>query len=188
MILIGIAGKSGSGKTTLSKYLEQKYVNITRVGVDEIVRSNGFTSTRNEIILGIANATMSEKELKSKRKDYASRLDIYVNKKVDEVKKQKSQVIIVDYALLYELKEIWNKLNYKILVTRDKNIIKKGLIKRSGKEKAKYLEIVNEKICENEKEIKVDYRIYNEENLETFYGEIDNIINDIFAKEHINNS
>ena len=188
MILIGIAGKSGSGKTTLSKYLEQKYENIIRVGVDEIVRSHRLTPMRDEIILAIANSTMSEEELKIRRGDYENKLDIYVNKKVDEVKEKSPEIIIVDYALLYSLKEIWNKLNYKIIVRRNSQTIKKGLIKRSGKEKAEMLELVNERICEHDNTIEADYKISNVGNIENFYREIDKIIEDIFERENIENS
>nr|MDE6142074.1 hypothetical protein [Bacilli bacterium] len=93
-----------------------------------------------------------------------------------------------DYALLYSLKEIWNKLNYKIIVRRNSQTIKKGLIKRSGKEKAEMLELVNERICEHDNTIEADYKISNVGNIENFYREIDKIIEDIFERENIENS
>ena len=87
--------------------------------------------------------------------------------------------------MLYELKEIWDKLNYKILITRDESCTKKGLTNRNGKEHAEILAIVNEKICSNEEKFEFDYRIFNDDNIKKFYSDIENIVKDIFEKENI---
>ncbi len=185
MILIGVTGKSGAGKTTLSKYIEKKYPNIIRVGVDEIVRNEGLIKDRNEIIEELLNHNISAQELKAKQLNYRKKLDYYVNEKIRIEETNLTEIAIIDYALLYELPQIWEKLNYKILVTKKEDFTRIGLIKRCGKEKAEKLEIVNKRICVSDESIKVDYKIQNDEDIEKFYRGIDTVIKDILKKSEL---
>ncbi len=181
MLLIGVVGKSGAGKTTFSKYIEEKY-SIIRIDGDEIVRRNGLIQERNAIIEDLTNGQISQEEIKQKQKEYRKKLDHYISLEVQRTAKKSIKIAVVDYVLLYELPQLWDKMDYKILIIKDAKKIAHDLIKRCGKEKAQKLKPVNKMIESSTEKLKVDYKITNNDNIEDFYKQIDITIEDILNK------
>lgn len=183
MIKIGIIGKPGSGKTTLSRYLENKYPNISYLSVDKITTSNEeLHATRDQILLAAYHNNISSERIKQIQLNFRSKLTEAINEKLKQIEDSGKEIVLIDYAVLYTLPSVWDGVQYKLLVTRVDSKRKEGLLRREGKENTKVLDTFSKSICLKEATLDADFFIKNNGSLEDLYVRADAVLDEIKSK------
>lgn len=184
MTTIGITGKFGSGKTTIARYLKEKYPDIGYIEADELVNNNTkLYDIRHEILVDTYN-NLPKNIVEDKIKIYNKELSGLIEKTLKKYETLGTKVVIIDYAVLDILTSLCNNIDFKIVVTRDNDKRKEGLIEREGENVANLLEA----FYTNGKYnfiAKGDYEIKNNSNLDSLYSQAELSVNSIISKKQL---
>lgn len=190
MKIIGITGKSGSGKSTLANLLA-KELNCAGIDVDKI----GHKATNDENIsrklCGIFGKEILEREGIIDRKKLGNivfsdqeKMDIltdvtwdYMQEKIDEILKNKPEIIILEWALL-PISKYWEKSDMKILIQANQDERKKKVIERDEITE-EYFEKRDSKSLDYET-VNADFKFYNEYEKKQMKDFINQIISKLF--------
>ena len=177
-IMIILSSPSGVGKTTLTKKIQQKYQNF-KLSVSHTTRS-----PRSNEVEGVDYYFVTKEKFKNlinnnKFYEYAKIFENYygtLKKNVDENKINYDLVFDIDWQGTKQLSKFKNLKLIKIfLITKDKEDLKKRLIKRNQNSKKE----VEERFKSFEKDVRnwkdYDYIIINE-NLDICFRQLENII------------
>ena len=177
-IMIILSSPSGVGKTTLTKKIQQKYQNF-KLSVSHTTRS-----PRSNEVEGVDYYFVTKEKFKNlisnnKFYEYAKIFENYygtLKKNVDENIINYDLVFDIDWQGTKQLSKFKNLKLIKIfLITKDKEDLKKRLIKRNQNSKKE----VEERFKSFEKDVKnwkdYDYIIINE-NLDICFRQLENII------------
>ena len=190
MKIIGITGKSGSGKSTLANLLA-KELNCAGIDVDKI----GHKATNDENIsrklCGIFGKEILGREGIIDRKKLGNivfsdqeKMDIltdvtwdYMQEKIDEILKNKPEIIILEWALL-PISKYWEKSDVKILIQANQNERKKKVIERDEISE-EYFEKRDSKSLDYET-VNADFKFYNEYEKKQMKDFVNQIISKLF--------
>lgn len=190
MKIIGITGKSGSGKSTLANLLA-KELNCAGIDVDKI----GHKATNDENIsrklCGIFGKEILGREGIIDRKKLGNivfsdqeKMDIltdvtwdYMQEKIDEILKNKPEIIILEWALL-PISKYWEKSDMKILIQANQDERKKKVIERDEITE-EYFEKRDSKSLDYET-VNADFKFYNEYEKKQMKDFINQIISKLF--------
>ena len=190
MKIIGITGKSGSGKSTLANLLA-KELNCAGIDVDKI----GHKATNDENIsrklCGIFGKEILGREGIIDRKKLGNivfsdqeKMDIltdvtwdYMQEKIDEILKNKPEIIILEWALL-PISKYWEKSDMKILIQANQDERQKKVIERDEITE-EYFEKRDSKSLDYET-VNADFKFYNEYEKKQMKDFINQIISKLF--------
>ena len=190
MKIIGITGKSGSGKSTLANLLA-KELNCAGIDVDKI----GHKATNDENIsrklCGIFGKEILGRDGIIDRKKLGNivfsdqeKMDIltdvtwdYMQEKIDEILKNKPEIIILEWALL-PISKYWEKSDMKILIQANQDERKKKVIERDEITE-EYFEKRDSKSLDYET-VNADFKFYNEYEKKQMKDFINQIISKLF--------
>ena len=190
MKIIGITGKSGSGKSTLANLLA-KELNCAGIDVDKI----GHKATNDENIsrklCGIFGKEILGREGIIDRKKLGNivfsdqeKMDIltdvtwdYMQEKIDEILKNKPEIIILEWELL-PISKYWEKSDMKILIQANQDERKKKVIERDEITE-EYFEKRDSKSLDYET-VNADFKFYNEYEKKQMKDFINQIISKLF--------
>lgn len=128
-VIIGVGGNIGSGKTMVSRIFEEfgaHYISADEVGWEVLPEIADKLKQRfNKIIMD--GDTINKKKLRSvvfssrKNLDYLNKLShpILVKKIIGKIEEIESGVVVIDAALLFDWPEIYQSVDYSILVISD---------------------------------------------------------------------
>lgn len=180
MIKVGIIGNPGSGKTTFCRYLKEKYPHIGYLSVDKVTTGNEeLHEARDTILLAAHNQSCSSDEISRMQLDFRSKLSEEVAEELKTLEKSGKKMVLIDYSVLYTLPDLWNSIEYKILLTRDEDKRKEGLLKREGEENIGPLDTFVKSTCVNADSISPDFVIKNNGSLNQLYDESEAVFNEI---------
>lgn len=149
-MIIGITGKSGSGKSYLSEIISQK-INALHLDIDKVSHEILSFSESKEFLLKEFGNSIYENDILNRKKlgkivfkdnDKLKKLNDFCQKKIenrlDEIIKQETRDIILDYALLFLLKQ-FDKCDIKILLKTETEIRLKRVCERENISKEYFL-------------------------------------------------
>ena len=186
-ILLILSSPSGAGKTTLTKKIQQKYQNF-KISVSHTTRS-----PRDNEVEGVDYHFVSEEKFKDliKNKKFYEYAKIFENyygtlkENVDKTIKNFDILFDIDWQGTKQLSKFKNLNLVKIFITTgEKKELKKRLIKRNQNS----IEEIEKRFSSFDEDVKhwkdYDYVIINE-NLETCFKQIENIIKSEKKKPHL---
>jgi dephospho-CoA kinase len=147
-LVIGIGGNIGSGKTTVAKIFESygmRYISADRIG------RSVLTEIANELKRKFGNEIFSGSRLdRNKLRNIVFSNPIYLRilnrlshprllKKIYErLDNNRSKMVVIDAALLFDWPGLLKKIDYPILVTSPKMIKRKRALRRNISKKTFY--------------------------------------------------
>ncbi len=149
-MIIGIMGKSGSGKSTITNLLNEKG-NYLLIDVDkvnhELIEN---TSLKQDIIIRypetLENGKINRQKLgmilyqdKKKMDEYNKLVWLYLEKKLDEMIKNTTKIVILDWMML-PLTKYYNMCDIKILVESSLEIRLERIKKRDKVDEIHFFE------------------------------------------------
>lgn len=178
MIKVGIIGNPGSGKTTICRYLKEKDSDIGYLSVDKVTTGNEeLHAARDEILLAAHNQTKTSDEIAKMQLDFRSKLSKAVAEQLRTLEESGKKIVLIDYSVLYTLPDLWNSVDYKILVTRDDDKRKEGLLKREGEANTETLETFVKATGASTNSIATDFTIKNDGTLNQLYAQASDVHN-----------
>ena len=190
MYKLAITGGIGSGKTTVSEFIGQNYPSVYVFNADK--ESKGHLkrslSLQHRIINTFGSSVTENNKLNIKKLAeiaFSSKLDqeilngimwaevfILINNKIDEYKKKKMSLFVVDAAMIFEAK-LSKFFDSTLLITADKKIRLKRAEKRHNISLEQIKNRMSLQLSERKKTNLADYIIKNNSNLDTLYNNID---------------
>lgn len=149
-MIIGIMGKSGSGKSTITNLLNEKG-NYLLIDVDKINHELiENTSLKQDIIIRypetLENGKINRQKLgmilyqdKKKMDEYNKLVWIYLEKKLDEMIKNTTKIVVLDWMML-PLTKYYNMCDIKILVESSLEIRLERIKKRDKVDEIHFFE------------------------------------------------
>lgn len=186
MKIIGVTGKSGSGKTTLSIKLSEQlncsYISIDKIGhqaTNEPHITEILCNKFGKDILDRDTKKINRKKLgdivfsdKEKMDELTQITWSYMQERLDEILKRKTEYIILEWALL-PISKYWNQCDVKIIVQSDDYERKQRVIERDHISEEYFIKRDSNSM--NYSEVKSDY-IFNNDYKECTIEKMANII------------
>ncbi|KPJ72820.1 hypothetical protein AMJ52_05140 [candidate division TA06 bacterium DG_78] len=131
-IIIGVGGNVGTGKTTVCKFFESwgaHYISADEVGwkvlpeISHALEEKFGKTVMNEEMVdrkGLRDIVFSQRE----NLEYLNKLShpLIIQKILQRIQESTSEMIVIDAALLFDWPEIFEKIDYSILVTAAESI------------------------------------------------------------------
>ncbi|MFQ3360826.1 MAG: dephospho-CoA kinase [Alphaproteobacteria bacterium] len=191
MIVLGLTGSIGMGKTTVAKlfadldvpvFNSDEAVNLIYMKNPDVLKfiKDNFIEYENDII---CKKRISEIVFNDKKKLAILEKFIHplVREKqinfINESKKKKKPLIIIEIPLLYEV-GVHNFIDFSIVVTAPFEIQKSRVLQRKDMSEKKFLNILDRQMPDREKCAKADYIINNLE-IEATKKQVVNLCNKI---------
>ena len=191
MIVLGLTGSIGMGKTTVAKlfadldvpvFNSDEAVNLIYMKNPDVLKfiKDNFIEYENDII---CKKRISEIVFNDKKKLAILEKFIHplVREKqinfINESKKKKKPLIIIEIPLLYEV-GVHNFIDFSIVVTAPFEIQKSRVLQRKDISEKKFLNILDRQMPDREKCAKADYIINNLE-IEATKKQVVNLCNKI---------
>ncbi len=189
MYKLAITGGIGSGKTTVSNYIAENYDSVYLFNADKESKSHlkKSLSIQHKIINVFGSTVTSNNKLDIKKLAevaFSNKVDqnilngimwaevfILINNKIEECKKNKVTLFIVDAAMIFEAK-LDNFFDSTLLVTADKNTRLKRAEKRHNISLEQIKNRMSLQLSENEKEKLADFIIKNDDDLDSLYDNV----------------
>ncbi len=106
--------------------------------------------------------------------------------KLEKIEDSKERIVIIDYSVLYTMPELWDNLQYRILVNRENEKRREGLLKREGEENMGPLDSFVRFTGVNDKVIDTDFIVENNGSIEELNSQAEKIFNEIQSKNKEN--
>jgi len=180
-VILGIVGPIASGKGVMKKHIEEKYqakdCRYSTILRDVLVRLDIANSRENlQLLSTVLRQNFGE--------------DLLARVIVKDAKNIESDIVVIDgVRRLADIKYLQEMDNfYLVAVDADPKIRYERLVKRNeneGDANKTYEQFLQDHLAEADYEVpvvmsKADFIIQNGEDLEKFYGHIDEIINKVF--------
>lgn len=185
---IGVTGTIGSGKTSVMKILAKSYKTIS---ADEIVanlyKNKEFVIKINKLILNLNSDVLDKKRLsdmifknKKARKNLESIIHPLVRERIEKIFEVSEGIIFVEVPLLYEAKfdDLFDEVI--VVVSSQKEIIKRLKLNRNYSERESLTKIASQ-FSTTDKIARANYVIYNDGSLKDLFNSVNKIVDQIKA-------
>ena len=198
MYKLAITGGIGSGKTTVSDFIFKNYKSVYVFNADQESKKHlkKSLSLQHKIINAFGISVTNNNKLDIKKLAevaFSNKMDqeilngimwaevfILINNKIDEYKKKKISLFVVDAAMIFEAK-LSKFFDSTLLITADKKIRLKRAEKRHNISLEQIKNRMSLQLSENKKTKLADYIIKNNTNLDTLYNNIDKFCKKILS-------